>query len=125
MGTWGEGPFGSDTAADVLDELRDTEAADRPSVLHRLLADGALPEEILASAAVVAANLPAGSGLPWNAEVPEITTWLVTPSRDLRERAAGALATLPAWWWSSWKDPADRRRAEREVERMLAVLNEA
>lgn len=125
MGTWGEGPFGSDTAADVLDELRDTPAADRRSALERLLSDGALPEEVLTAAAVVVAGLPAGSGLPWNAEVPEITTWLATPSRDLRERAAGALAALPGWWWSSWVDPADRHRAEREVERMLAVLKGA
>jgi hypothetical protein len=99
MGTWGVGPFDSDSALDYLDALRPLAPEDRSVHLERTLRAAALPdgrrerveilpEEVIAAAAVVAANLPSGDQLPWNDDAPGIVDWCPTAFRP----AAGAAA---------------------------------
>ncbi len=73
MGTFGTGPFGSDGALDLLDELVGQPAVQRREALERvfsrlrdrpdLLGRKIFPDEIVAAAAVVAASLPGGEGV--------------------------------------------------------------
>lgn len=136
MGTWGSGPFDSDTAEDFLDELEEQSAARRLAVVERTFrtaigADGSssssvLPEEVMAAAAVVAANIPAGRSLAWNEEYPSITGWLAQPiSPALASSAIQALeVTLPAdgWFWRSWVDPDEKGEAQAAIESLRSVL---
>src|SRR5689334_15523069 len=116
MGTWGSGPLDSDTAEDFLDELEEQPVSQRLTVVEKTFrsaieAGGSsnssvLPEEVMAAAAVVAANIPAGRVLVWNEEYPSITEWLAKPiTPTLASAAIQALdVTLPAdsWFWTSW-----------------------
>ncbi|MEQ0560484.1 DUF4259 domain-containing protein [Amycolatopsis sp. NEAU-NG30] len=137
MGTWGDGPFGSDAAQDLLEQLEESTLADRRAELMRILGaavnriDGeeVLPDEILAGVAVVVANLPAGAELPWNEEVSGLVDWL--PEADagqLRDSALEALETAFSpgnQWWESWVDQGDRARMQSVIDRMRVVLDAA
>jgi uncharacterized protein DUF4259 len=124
MGTWGSGPLDSDTAEDYLDALENRSAAQRLTAIEETFASaierggtsGLLPEEVIAAAAVVAANVRAGRSLEWNEEYPSITEWLAKPiPPGLPSAALQALeATQPAddWYWRSWADAADREEAQ-------------
>ncbi|GHA10659.1 DUF4259 domain-containing protein [Streptomyces echinoruber] len=115
MGTWGSGPFDSDTAEDFLDELKERSALQRLAVVENVFrsvveaggnsSSSVLPEEVVASAAVVAANVPTGSSLSWGEEYSGIREWLPKPiAPALASSAIRALeATLPAdgWFWRS------------------------
>src|SRR5262249_59158418 len=73
MGTFGTGPFGSDGALDLLDELTGQPADQRRETLGRifsrvrghpdLLWREFFPDEIVAAAAIVAASLPGGEDI--------------------------------------------------------------
>ncbi|MGW1613794.1 DUF4259 domain-containing protein [Streptomyces sp. NPDC002285] len=136
MGTWGSGPFDSDTAEDFLDELEGYPAPQRLEVVERTFraaieADGSpsssvLPEEVMAAAAVVAANVPAGHSLAWNEEYPGITEWLAKPiAPALASSAVQALeSALPAdgWFWRSWVDAGERVEAQAAIDALRSVL---
>ncbi|MFI7033578.1 DUF4259 domain-containing protein [Microbispora hainanensis] len=137
MGTWGSGPFDSDTAEDFLEELEDQSAMERLTTLQRIFgtaveAPGSstievLPEEVTAAAAVVAANMPTGRNLSWNEnEDYAITEWLDKPiPPDLAIAAAQAMeVTFPpdGWYWRSWKKDEDRTAAQTIMETLLSVL---
>ncbi|SPL97915.1 unnamed protein product [[Actinomadura] parvosata subsp. kistnae] len=85
-----------------------------------------LPEEVVAAAAVVAANVPAGSSFSWNEEYPDITEWLMKPIMpDLALTAIRALEmTLPAdgWFWRSWVDAGEREEAQATIDSLRSVL---
>ena len=139
MGTWGNGPFGSDTAQDFLEQIEQLSVEERLAILERTFGaalepqstgdDEVLPEEVLVAASIVVANLPAGVNLSWNDEVPGISNWLVEqPSRRLRDLAAEALsATFPAdgWWWASWVNPTDKDRMKESFDRIDSILRES
>ncbi|WP_149552860.1 DUF4259 domain-containing protein [Streptomyces marokkonensis] len=136
MGTWGSGPFDSDTAEDFLDGLEEQSAPQRLAVVQstfRSAVEGGgsssssvLPEEVMAAAAVVAANIPAGHSLTWNEEYPGITEWLAKPiTQALASSAVRALeVVLPAdgWFWRSWVDPQERSEAQAAIGRLQSVL---
>ncbi|MEV5546293.1 DUF4259 domain-containing protein [Streptomyces sp. NPDC052309] len=136
MGTWGSGPFDSDTAEDFLDELEEQPVPQRLEVIERTFraaieaggssTSSVLPEEVMAAAAVVAANVPAGRALAWNEEYPSITEWLAKPiAPPLALSAIRALElTLPAdgWFWRSWVDAAEREEAQAAIDSLRAVL---
>ncbi|MEV5156394.1 DUF4259 domain-containing protein [Streptomyces werraensis] len=136
MGTWGSGPFDSDTAEDFLDAMERQSTAQRLEVIERTLRaaiEGAgsstssvLPEEVMAAAAVVAANVPAGQSLPYYEEYPSVTEWLAKPiSPLLASSAIRALElTLPedGWFWRSWVDSDVREEAQAAINRLRAVL---
>ncbi|MCI4066078.1 DUF4259 domain-containing protein [Micromonospora sp. R77] len=69
MGTWGNGPFDNDTAADWCSDLDDADVAKRPAMVREALnraagEDGYLDADIaceaIAAAAIVAAQQPGG-----------------------------------------------------------------
>jgi alpha-glucosidase len=136
MGTWGSGPFDSDTAEDFLDEMKEQPVPRRLEVVERTLraaieaggssTSSVLPEEVMAAAAVVAANIPAGYSLPWNEEYPSITKWLEKPVAPLLARSAiqALESTLPAdgWFWRSWVDAGEREEAQAAIDSLRAVL---
>ncbi|MEU9174059.1 DUF4259 domain-containing protein [Streptomyces sp. NPDC048420] len=136
MGTWGSGPFDSDTAEDFLDELEEQPASRRLTVVENTFRSAieaggrsnssVLPEEVMAAAAVVAANVPAGSSLAWNEEYPSITEWLakpITPALALSAIQALEVA-LPAdgWFWRSWVDASEREEAQAAIGSLRSVL---
>ncbi|WP_329396562.1 DUF4259 domain-containing protein [Streptomyces melanogenes] len=136
MGTWGSGPFDSDTAEDFLDDLEERPASQRLTVVEETLrsaieAGGSsrssvLPEQVMAAAAVVAANVPAGRSLSWNEEYPSITEWLLKPvAPALAWSAIRALeVTLPAggWFWRSWVDAGEREEAQAAIDSLKSAL---
>ncbi|NJP94609.1 hypothetical protein HCN51_35100 [Nonomuraea sp. FMUSA5-5] len=79
-----------------------------------------------AAAAVVAANVPAGSSFSWNEEYPDITEWLGKPIMPgLALTAVRALdMTLPAdgWFWRSWVDAGEREEAQATIDLLRSVL---
>ncbi|WP_217235077.1 DUF4259 domain-containing protein [Streptomyces sp. AC555_RSS877] len=129
MGTWGSDPFDSDTAEDFHDELEEQPASRRLAVVESTFrsaieAGGSsnssvLPEEVMALAAVAAANVPAGSSLAWNEEYLRITEWLAKPiAPALASSAIQVLeVALPAdgWFWRSWVDASDREEAQAAI----------
>ncbi|GLY79218.1 DUF4259 domain-containing protein [Actinoallomurus iriomotensis] len=134
MGTWGVGPFDSDTAEDFVDGLENLSVPQRIEVLRaafRRAIDAGdsepLPGEIIAAAAVVAANMPAGETLSWNEDYPGISEWLVRPiPSDVAALSIQALeAALPAngWFWQSWIDDEEKRESEAVVSRIKSVLS--
>jgi hypothetical protein len=139
VGTWGDGPFGSDTAMDLLEQVEQLSGPERHVVLERTLTaalephergrEEVLPEEVLAAASVVAANLPAGADLPWNDEMPGIAEWLPErPSRqlcDLAIEALGVALPLNGWWWESWVNPDDRNRMKNAFDQIISILRES
>lgn len=132
MGTWGVGPFDSDMAEDFVDQLEDLSAVQRAAILESRLerATSGDPDEllgeVLAAAAVVAANLSAGRNLPWNEDYPGISEWL-------SERELGRLIPLAAnalemhfqsdgWYWRSWVDEGERDEANAACESIRRAL---
>jgi alpha-glucosidase len=136
VGTWGTGPFDSDAAEDYVDALERMSASERLGALEEIFGRAAMaaddswrePGELVAAAAVVAANMPLGTSLPLNEDYEEIPQWLVKPVPD--ELAASAIraldAALPAggWFWRSWTDEGDRIESETMVANLKAVLVE-
>ncbi|MFC5820950.1 DUF4259 domain-containing protein [Nonomuraea harbinensis] len=136
MGTWGSSPFDSDTSEDFLDELEELSASQRlimiEATFHSAIeAQGnsnasVLPEEVVAAAAVVAANIPAGRSLTWNEENPGVMEWLAQPiTPALAMSAIQALdVTLPAdgWFWRSWVDDGEREEAQAAIDSLRSVL---
>jgi Domain of unknown function (DUF4259) len=133
MGTWGTGPFDSDAAEDLVDRLEELSAAQRAEQLRAVFQRAVdsydaelLAGEVLAAAAVIAANLPSGTSLPWKEEYPGISEWLMKPiPLDLSSLAIQALnASLPinGQFWRSWVDRGEREESEAVVTRLSAVL---
>ncbi|GAA2067606.1 hypothetical protein GCM10009801_15120 [Streptomyces albiaxialis] len=137
MGTWGSGPFDSDTAEDFLDALEEQSAHQRLAIVERTFrsaveghgssSSSVLPEEVMtAAAAVVAAHVPAGHSLTWNEEYPGITEWLAKPiAPALASSAVQALeVALPSdgWFWRSWVDAEERSEAQNAIDRLRFVL---
>jgi hypothetical protein len=144
MGTWGTDPFDNDMADELLMELEPLSAEQRLLAVERILRQpldataaraGGDPAEgsafdvnvVVAAAAVVAANVPAGAALAWsNDDDPGIAGWLSRPVPPaVRDAAARALeAALPpeSWYWTSWGEDGDRRRAQEVMDELLHVL---
>ncbi|PJE98286.1 hypothetical protein CUT44_08445 [Streptomyces carminius] len=137
MGTWGPGPFDSDTAEDYLDELEEKSASGRlvavTTTFRATTEDGTsseiLPEEVIAAAAVVAANLPAGASLEWSEDYSDVTDWLPKPVDPiLASSAMRALENVFSEnesFWRSWVNAEEREEARAELDRVKALLRSA
>lgn len=135
-GTWGTGSFDNDIAGDFLDQLEDLPALQRLAVIEstfRVLiesgessASSVLSEEIIAAAALVAANLPEGQSFAWDEEYPGMSEWLPKPiPSSLASNALQALelAVPPGGrFWRSWVDDRDRAEAQAVIESLRSVL---
>jgi alpha-glucosidase len=107
MGTFGTGPFGSDDALDLLDQLADQPAGERCVILEQiffqiqdhpdLLRWKFFPSKIVAAAAVVAASLPGGEPIREDlAALGYDPDAILIPAAD-RELNAGMPARQAAW----------------------------
>jgi hypothetical protein len=135
VGTWGTGPFDSDGAEDYVDELERMSAAQRLDALEEIFGRAVMavgdswrePSELIAAAAVVAANMPLGTGVPLDEDHGEMPQWLVKPVPDeLAVSAVRALdAALPTggWFWRSWTDEGDRIESQTVVANLKAALS--
>ncbi|GGM09588.1 hypothetical protein GCM10010129_61910 [Streptomyces fumigatiscleroticus] len=138
MGTWGSGPFDSDTAEDTLEELDGMSPEERKVAMlstFRSAREGrgspssaVLPEEVIVAAAVVAANTPAGVTISWHDDY-SIEEWLTKPVEgDVALEAVEAVeSALPpdGWYWDGWVNPADRAKAREWIDRILDILRSA
>jgi alpha-glucosidase len=138
MGTWGTGPFSSDGALDLLDELAGQPASQRREALERiffrvrdrpdLLGRKFFPDEIVAAAAVVAASLPGGEGLRqdladhgYDADAPLVPA----PDPELNHSAQEALlvaAGRDGPWHDGWVDPQAAAQARQTIDRLAAIF---
>ncbi|WP_075021408.1 DUF4259 domain-containing protein [Actinomadura madurae] len=134
MGTWGAGPFDSDTAEDFVDGLERLAVEERLAALERIFTRAIhsveleeSPGEVVAAAAVVAANLESGAALPWSTDYPGISAWLPEPvAAELSPAALRAMeAVIPAdgWFRRSWVTNEERREAESVVDTLKSVLD--
>jgi hypothetical protein len=138
VGTFGTGPFGSDGALDLLDELAGQPAAQRREALERvfsrlrdrpdLLGRKIFPDEIVAAAAVVAASLPGGEGIRKDLAglgYDPDTLLVPVPDPDLNHSALEALlaaAGRDGPWHDGWTNPQTAAEAKETTDRLTAIL---
>ncbi|WP_283134316.1 DUF4259 domain-containing protein [Rhizohabitans arisaemae] len=136
MGTWGSGPFDNDTAEDFLDELEEMSPSQRQALVEKLFHSAiegregsrtsVLPEEVVAAAALVAANIPAGSSIFLNEDYPGIAEWLERPVlpalASLAIQAVEVTFSADSWFWGSWVDTESRKEAQSAIRSLRSVL---
>ncbi|MEU8218370.1 DUF4259 domain-containing protein [Micromonospora taraxaci] len=141
MGTFGTGPFSSDGALDFLDELAERPPQQRAEVLRHLLgyvlANRDLlyreyfPDEVVASAALVAATLPGGEHLQHRlTQVSDEPSTVILPE-PVPDLAASALTALhfvagPGGpWHQGWTTEIDQAEAQQTIDKLTAILQAA
>jgi hypothetical protein len=91
VGTWGTGPFDSDAAEDYVDALERMSALQRLGALEEIFGRAAMaaddswrqPGELIAAAALVAANMPLGTSLSLELTTPgEVAAHRAQPGYD-------------------------------------------
>jgi alpha-glucosidase len=138
MGTWGTGPFSSDGALDLLDELAGQPTRQRREALERLffrirdrpdlLGSKFFPDEIVAAAAFLAAGLPGGEGLRQDLadQGYDVDAILVpAPDPELNHSALEALlvaAGRDGPWHDGWVDTEIAAQARQTTDRLAAIL---
>jgi alpha-glucosidase len=138
MGTFGAGPFSSDGALDLLDELTDQPAGQRREALERifiqvrdrpdLLGRKFFPDEIVAAAAVMAAGLAGGEYIrrDLDDEGYDVDAILVrAPDPELSASALEALlvaAGRDGPWHDGWVDPETAVEVRQTTDRLAAIL---
>lgn len=142
MGTWGTGPFSSDGALDLLDELAELEQEDRVAELARILSvvnnnpellmKEVYPDEVVAAAALVAISLPGGAKIADSqreAVANELSAAaLSSPAYELAESALSALLSVAGpdgLWLRGWTDEEKMASAIQAVGQLRAVLESA
>ncbi|MGW2551142.1 DUF4259 domain-containing protein [Streptomyces sp. NPDC001635] len=132
MGTWDNGPFDNDTAADFADDLDDAAVEERENLIRKVLIrtidnqdylEAPDAEEAVAAAALAAAQCPGGEpvGPHYGPEEP-------VPSlpADVRRLAFEALARVLAdgsELSELWGETADGRRWRGSIRRLRQVLD--
>jgi hypothetical protein len=138
MGTFGTGPFDNDGALDLLDELASQPADQRREVLERiffrvrdrpdLLGRKFFPDEVVAAAAVVAANLPGGEGIRQDlADKGYDVDAVLLPAADpeLNDSALEALlfaAGPDGPWHAGWTEPENAAQARHTTDHLAAIF---
>lgn len=140
VGTFGTGPFSSDAAMDLVQELAEQPAHERSEALERILSQPRdhpdmlwrtyFPDQIVAAAAVVAANLPGGEDIQH--ELAELiddveAVILPAPTSDLMDLALhGVLfaAGPNGPWHNGWANPDTAAQAQRTSDQLLTVLGQ-
>ncbi|MEV7232240.1 DUF4259 domain-containing protein [Polymorphospora sp. NPDC051019] len=142
MGTFGTGPFSSDGALDLVEELVELDAAGRLGELGRIFStvlkgpqtgtQTVFPHEVVAAAALIAISLPGGESIL--ADLSEFVAdelapaLLPTPAVGLVAPALAALTVVAGPggpWHDGWIDDRSRAEAAQTVERLTAVLRES
>lgn len=136
MSTWGCGPFDSDSAQDLLDEMIPMSPSRRLAAIEEIATSAiedaetgrtsVAPEAVIAAAAIVAVSLSHDVRLPGIEEAPDLGQWLPRPlPDDLPKLVTTALdVTLPpgGWWWDSWLDADEKTVMERNIAVIGRVL---
>lgn len=132
MGTWGTGPFDSDLAADLVDELEGLAPYEVIGVLQRALqrvidsgarVDGGDGTEAVAAAALVASTIP-GSGIVIdpddgpNDPLPQLPSALRTAALLALQRVLQDGSEM----LTGWVDSADAAQWRYEVQRTTEAL---
>lgn len=135
MAMFGTGPFDSDGALDLIEDLADWPAAERADMLGELLGFALgnptlcgsefFPHEIVAATALVAAGLPDGADV--RSGLASVAPSTVVPAADavLAQVALAALASVADAWGACWTTAAEMRAARRTVERLAQILHAA
>lgn len=137
MGTWGTGPFASDTAQDYLDGLVALSGVERSQAVRLLLAavvaepsqiaEEVMPEEVIAAAALVAESLLGDGAPPWGKDDLAHSARLEEPlaPRDIGNavRALGIVADPRGWYMRSWSSEVEMLEAQRALEQIRSVLS--
>lgn len=138
MGTFSTGPFGSDTALDLLDELADqpsdqrrqaverifSQARDHPGLLWRKF----FPDEIVAAAALVAAGLPDGEDIRQElSEQAYDASRVIVPAPDHELTTLALQALLFAAgpdgpWHQGWVSQQTAAHARQTIDRLTEIL---
>lgn len=129
MGTWGAGPFDSDSAEELVDSMGEMSQVERAAELERLLnesvEDGqqADPSEVVAAATIVAVNLSGGME---RGAYPNVEGWLAPSGaaalRGLALRAMRVCLPEDGWYWESWTRESDRVVARAVVANLTSAL---
>ncbi|MER6916037.1 DUF4259 domain-containing protein [Streptomyces sp. NPDC000594] len=130
MGTWDGGPFGNDTAADFSGSLDGAAAHARAGIVHDTLTrvidtagylEAPESEEVVAAAALVAAQCPGGDPVdPFSG--PEEPLPDLTGLRDLALQALDRVMTEPSELMDLWdkSDSGTWRAYMRSLRNVLA-----
>jgi len=142
MGTFGTGPFSSDGALDLLEELGELPKAERRDELARRLSavvegspavmHGRYADEVVAAAALVAISLPGGDRI-LNAQPASVADELMgallsDPAIELARPALAALESVAGSqgsWFRGWIDAERQTAAEQVIEDLRLVLEGA
>ena len=137
VGTFGTGPFDSDDALDLVDQLTDQpgqhdevlrrllyRVRDRPGSLDREFSAG----EVLAAAAIVAASLPGGEGIQQKLDdlAYDVDAILIpAPDGELIDAARQALlfvAGRDGAWHAGWINPETATQARQTSNHLAAIF---
>ncbi|MFI6273397.1 DUF4259 domain-containing protein [Micromonospora zamorensis] len=141
VGTFGTGPFSSDGALDFLDELAERPPQQRVEALRHMLGyvlanRGLLwreyfPDQVVATAALVATTLPGGEQLqhrlsqvsdePSAVILPEPVPDLATSALDALHFVAGPGGP----WHQGWTTETDQAEAQQTIDGLTAILEAA
>ena len=138
MGTFGTGPFSSDSALDLLDELADQPSDQRRQALERIFSQVRnhpdllwrkfLPDEIVAAAAIVAAGLPGGEEIREELSDQDYDANRVVvpaPDHELTTLALQALlfaAGPDGPWHQGWVNQQTAAHARQTIDRLTEIL---
>ncbi|MBV1958201.1 DUF4259 domain-containing protein [Streptomyces albidoflavus] len=131
MGTWGVGPFDSDTAADFCGEVDDVAMEEREQAVRTALVravdipdgvelDACEAERAVAAAALVAAQCPGGEPVA-SAYGPDEPLPDLTGLRGLAVDALGRVLTEPSELYELWAESGGERWVA-EVRRLENAL---
>lgn len=138
MGTWGTGPFDSDSAEDFIDQLSSLDERGRTDVIGRVFNTVVndpdtvmrmfVPEEVIAGAAIVSASLAGSETYVWIDEDRLCRAYLSRGNaRMLADVALRALNIVVddsrGWWSTSWVEQEDRMRAELQLQEIRSLLS--
>jgi Domain of unknown function (DUF4259) len=138
MGTFGTGPFSSDTALDLLDELADQPSDQRRQAVERIFSQVRdhpdllwrkfLPDEIVAAAAIVAASLPGGEDIRQELSKQAYDAnrvVVLAPDHELITLALQALlfaAGPDGSWHQGWVSQQTAAHARQTTDRLTEIL---
>lgn len=138
VGTWGAGPFSSDLAQDLLEELSEATGQERLNRLKEIInlairlgdSSEVAPEEVIAACTILAYNTDYSSEPPWVREEVEefgnIDCWLPRPvagtDASSALRALDSVTPSNGWWLNSWAEVEDRGKIASVVEQVRESL---
>ncbi|MFD0343314.1 DUF4259 domain-containing protein [Streptomyces sp. NPDC127117] len=132
MGTWDNGPFDNDTAADFADDLDEAAVEEREPMIRRVLKRAADPadcldapdaERAVAAAALVVAQHPGGEPSCANYGPSEPLPEFPADLRTLAVDALDQVVAEPSELAELWDEAANGPKWHQEITRLRDVLD--